>query len=90
MNSIELFDIITLEDNKDYTVACSVNYQNNEYLYLVEVDKDENPIENNQKIVRRVISDGEDSVEIVTDQKEIEEVGKLFYEVLQQMAQDEE
>lgn len=89
MNPIELYDILTLEDDKDYTVANMVSYNDSEYLYLIEVDQDENVKEENQKIVRRVISDGEDSLEIVTDKEELDTVSKLFFELFRDEMEEE-
>lgn len=88
MKSLELFDILTLEDDKDYTIANMATYKNAEYLYLIEVDKNENPIETNQKIVRRVMEDGEESVETVTDKEELTEVSKIFFELFQSMTEE--
>ena len=85
MNSIELYDILTLEDDKEYTVANMILHKDVEYLYLVEVDKDENIIETNQKIVRRIITDGMDGVEIVTDI----EVSAIFHKLFAKMVKEE-
>ncbi len=90
MESLELFDILTLEDDKDYTVACMTNYQNAEYLYLIEVDEEENPVVNNQKIVKKVVNDGESSVEIVTEKEELDALSKIFFELFRHMAEEEE
>ncbi len=89
MNSIELYDILTLEDDKEYTVANMILHKDVEYLYLVEVDKDENIIETNQKIVRRIITDGMDGVEIVTDKEELEEVSEIFHDLFAKMVKEE-
>lgn len=84
MKALELYDILTLEDDKDYTIANMATYNDSEYLYLVEVDKEENIKEDNQKIVRRVIKDGEDSVEIVTEKEELDAVTKIFFELFRE------
>lgn len=89
MKPIELYDILTLEDDKDYTVASMVTYNDSEYLYLIEVDQEENVKDDNQKIVRRVICDGEDSVEIVTDKDELDAVSKLFFELFREEIEKE-
>lgn len=90
MKALELYDILTLEDDKDYTIANMATYNDSEYLYLVEVDKEENIIEDNQKIVRRVIKDGEDSVEIVTEKEELDAVTKIFFELFREEAISED
>lgn len=84
MSSIELYDILTIggeDGDKDYTVANMVEHNHATYLYLIEVDKDENLIESNQLIVRRVLKDGEEAVEVVTDEKEKKDVARLFFEL---------
>ena len=54
---IEQYDILTIQD-KEYTVAEQLMLDNNEYLLLIEVDKDENTLKN-QMIVEKVkIEDG--------------------------------
>lgn len=90
MKALELYDILTLEDDKDYTIANMAIYNDSEYLYLVEVDKEENIKEDNQKIVRRVIKDGEDSVEIVTEKEELDAVTKIFFELFREEAISED
>ena len=88
MKPLELYDILTLEDDKDYTIANMAMYNNAEYLYLIEVDKEENVIETNQQIVRRVWCEGEESVEIVTDKEELEPVQKIFFELFKNMSEE--
>jgi flagellar biosynthesis component FlhA len=88
MNPIELYDILTLEDDKDYTVANMATYNSNEYLYLIEVDKNENVIESNQKIVKRVLENGEESVSLLEDEEE-KEVSKIFFDLFKEMAEEE-
>lgn len=89
MKPMELYDILTLEDDKDYTIAEMVTHNDSEYLYLIEVDKEENVIENNQKIVRRVIANGEESVEIVTEKEELDELTQIFFELFKEMSEEE-
>lgn len=93
MEKLELYKILTIESedgngDKDYTIANMLDYNETTYLYLVEVDKEENLIENSQMIVRHVIKDGEESVEKVTDEKELKEVARLFFELFKDMAKE--
>lgn len=88
MKPMELYDILTLEDDKDYTIVEMVTHNDSEYLYLIEVDKDENVIENNQKIVRRVIANGEESVEIVTEKEELDELTQIFFELFKEISEE--
>ncbi len=92
MESIELYKILTIEDEtgkeRDYTVANILNYQNTTYLYLIEVDKEEKLIESNQMIVRLVMDNENQSVEKVTEQKELQEVSRLFYDLFKNDLED--
>lgn len=92
MENLELYKILTIEGedgkDKDYTIANMVDYEETTYLYLIEVDQEENLIETNQMIVRLVNNNGEQSVERVTDEKELKEVSKLFFELFKEMAED--
>ena len=90
-DTLELYDILTIETeegDKEFTVANMVLYNDSTYLYLIEVDQEENIIEGNQLIVRRVIKDGEAAVEIVTDEKEKQAVARLFFDLFKDMAHD--
>lgn len=85
MEKIDLYKILTIENedgngDTDFTVANMLDYNETTYLYLMEVDKDENVVETNQKIVRLIINENESAIETITDDKELQEVSRLFYE----------
>lgn len=40
--NIEIKDLITLSDNNKYVVCSKTNYQDNEYLYLIDFNNNEN------------------------------------------------
>lgn len=86
MTAMELYDILTLEDDKDYLIANMVDYNDSTYLYLMEVDKNEEVIEENQLIVRRVVHEGEESVVKVTNDEEYKTVAKLFFDLFKDLA----
>lgn len=93
MNAIELYDILTIggeNGDKDYTVANMVEHNHATYLYLIEVDKEENLIESNQLIVRRVLKDGDEAVEVVTDEAEKQEVARLFFRLFKEQMDEME
>ncbi len=89
MRPMELYDILTLENNKEYTIANMVDYKDSTYLYLIEIDENEDIIENTQTIVRRIIKDGEEAVEKVTNNEEYKEVAKLFFDLFKDLAVEE-
>lgn len=91
MEKLELYKILTIEEesgDKDYTIANMLDYNETTYLYLIEVDKEENLIESNQMIARLVIKDGEEAIEKVTDEKELKEVARMFFELFKDMAEE--
>lgn len=90
MKSMALYDILTLENDKEYSVVNMVKHKDSTYLYLIEVDKDEEIIENSQFIVKRVVKNGEEAVEKVTDNEEYKEVAKLFFDLFKDLACEED
>lgn len=91
MEKLELYKILTIEEengDKDYTIANMLDYNETTYLYLIEVDKEENLIESNQMIARYVIKEGEEAIEKVTDEKELKEVARMFFELFKDMADE--
>lgn len=93
MEKIEMYKILTIEDQngkeKDYTVANLAEYNDTTYLYLIEVDQDENLIEQNQMIARLVLKEGEEGIEPVTDPEELKEISKVFYELFKEVVKEE-
>jgi len=82
---IELYDILTLENDKKYTVLKYLPYNDQEYYFLVEVDDEEEILEE-QLIVKKVLIDGEIAVAPIEDEKEFKEVKELFVNMLYQDA----
>lgn len=42
MNRIKCGDVITLSDKNEYAVTGITNYQDNEYLYLIDINNNRN------------------------------------------------
>ena len=42
---MNLYDIITLDNNKDYVICKTLSYKEKEYILLVQVDEEENLLE---------------------------------------------
>lgn len=80
---IELFDILTLENNKQYTVVKHLEFNDNDYYFLIEVDNDEELLEE-QMIVKKVEIDGEIGVAPIIDEEEFKLVKDLFIDMLYQ------
>lgn len=76
---MELYDIITLDDNKDYSLVKLEEYKGETYCMLIEVDEEENPLED-FLILRKVpINDTEFELEELSD-SEYKEIAEIFKE----------
>jgi len=80
---IELYDILTLENEKQYTVVKKLSYNDYEYYFLIEVDENEDLLEE-QMIVKKVVVEGEVGVAPITDEEEFEKVKDIFIDMLYQ------
>ena len=74
MKEIELYDIITLENNKEYTVLRLLELDENTYYLLSEIDDDENP--NLEEI--RIVEILNNTLQDVTNETKLEELKELF------------
>ncbi len=93
MEKLELYKILTIEcedgKNHDYTIANMTDYNESTYLYLIEVDENENLIEQNQMIVKLVLDNKEQAVEKVTDNEELKEISRIFFELFKENLEEE-
>lgn len=83
MKKIELYDIITLEDNTEYTVLKMLQEENKKYCLLAPIDEEEEPDMENSKIVQLLESKGEISIEEV-DETEERDLAKKFLNLLRE------
>lgn len=83
---MELYDIITLDDNKDYSLVKMEEYQGETYCMLIEVDQEENPLDD-FLILRKVpLNDSEFEFEEL-GMEEYKTISEIFKE---QFLEDEE
>lgn len=78
---IELYDILTLENNKQYTVIKYLEYNDSEYYLLIEVDENEELLEE-KLIVKKIEIDSEIGVAPIADPDEFSEVKEMFVNML--------
>ena len=78
MSEIEVYDILTLEDNEEYSVLKKIKENNKTYLLLAPVDKEEVPNFDELKIVEEVIENQEVIVEDVTDDELLKSLSTKF------------
>ena len=81
MKEIEIYDIITLDNNEEYTVIKKINEQGKKYLLLAPVDEDENPDVENIRIVEKIIKDDKIKIKDV-EKNECKRLSDLFIEEL--------
>lgn len=78
---MELYDIITLDNGKDYVISKMLIYNEKDYLLLLEVDKDENLL-NENLIVEKQSDNNGDYVRDITDEKLKQIISEKFAKML--------
>lgn len=81
---MEIYDVLTLDDHKEYVILDTVIHENEKYLYCVEIDKKENPLD--EFIIAKVID--ENNVLEILEEELLEKLIKLFQEKLENEEQD--
>ena len=84
MKNIELYDIITLENDEEYTVLKILNDGDKKYYLLAWVDEDEEPDMENIKIVEEKIIDEKTMIEEVDDENLLKKLSKEFLSSLRE------
>ena len=74
---IELYDILTLEDDLDYVVIGITSLNNESYYLLNRIDEEEELIDE-PIIAKKTTIDGEDALKPITNDSEYNEVKDLF------------
>ena len=70
-------DIITLDDGSEYFVLDITSYEDNKYVYCVEIDKEEKPTDN-YKFFKLMMENGEEFMEDVVDEEIIKKILPIF------------
>ena len=81
---MELYDIVTLDDNKDYTLLKMEEINNETYCLFVEVDQEENPKEN--ALILRKVTLPDNTFEF---EELVEEEYKMVSEIFQEQLMNE-
>lgn len=88
MKKIELYDIITLEDDVEYTVLKMLTKNNKNYCLLAPVDQEEEPDMENLKIVELIASNEETRVE-EPEEEITQKLAKDFLKLLREEINEE-
>ena len=83
MKKLELYDIITLDDNTEYTILKMLNENNNRYALLAPIDEEEEPDMENVRIIRLLESKNEMAIEEVEETK-AQDLAKKFLNLLRE------
>lgn len=84
MNKIEQYDIITLDNNDEYTVIKIVKENDKKYYLLAWIDENEEPDMENIKIVEEIIEDGKLKMEEIEDEQLANKLSKKFLSALRE------
>ncbi len=78
MNEIELYDIITLDNNEEYTILKILKKEEEKYYLLAKIDEEEEPNMEEIKIAKEVVENGLLAIEEIEDQALLKELSKDF------------
>lgn len=81
MNKLELYDVLTLKDNKEYCVLRMYEELDNLYLLLAEIDSNEE-LTDNYRIVKQVIDNNQMFIENINDPEKINKLKEIFIPML--------
>lgn len=70
MNELELYNILTLDNDEKYTIISKTTKDNREYVMLVMVDDEENPIPEKVKIVE--LTDNRSHIKEIEDKNTLD------------------
>ena len=82
MKEIELYDIITLDNDEEYTVLKILNDNNKKYYLLAPVDEEEEPDMENIKIVEEQKEGSRLVIEEIEDEQLLKRLSQLFLDSL--------
>ena len=84
MNKIELYDILTLNNNEEYTVLEIIDKIEKRYLLIAPIDENEEPNFDDLKIVEEIIENEKLIINEVTDENVIVELSEKFITKLEE------
>ena len=76
---MDRYDILTLDNGKDYTISHSASIDGIDYLLLVEVDDDENILDD--KMIVEKSKDGK-TLTVVDDKKIYDRISYIFTKMI--------
>lgn len=84
MSNLELYDIITIDNNSEYTILKIANLNNKKYYLLAPVDQNEEMDVERVKIVEEIIIDEKIKIQEVIEEKTLKELSKIFLSMVRE------
>lgn len=84
MKSLELYDIITLNNEKEYTILRKIEYQGQNYDLIAPIDTEEEPDMENIKIVKEIIQGEKIIIEEETDEEKRKKISLKFLDSIKE------
>jgi len=84
MNKIELYDILTLNNNEEYTVLEIIDKIDKRYLLIAPIDENEEPNFDDIKIVEEITENNKLVINEVIDENIIVELSEKFITKLEE------
>ncbi len=84
MKEIEVYDILTLEDDKEYTVIKKTEDNNKVYYLLAPIDESENPNLEEIKIMEEQKEDNKIFLDEIEDEELLEKISRQFLSSLKE------
>lgn len=74
--------IITLGNGENYLIVGKVNFQGEDYLYIAELNRNQNDILDNYKIVKVTISNDKYYLDEIVGEEKLKKILPVFVESL--------
>ena len=82
MNKLEIYDVLTLNDNKEYCVLRIYEELDNIYLLLVEID-DQEEFTDSYRIVKQIYENDQMFIENIEDAEKINKLKEIFIPMIE-------
>lgn len=88
MKELELYDIITLDDESEYTILQMMIFEGRKYYLIAPVDKEEEPNLQKIKMVEEKKINNQIVIEEETNEKTIQKLSVMFLQQIQKENED--
>ena len=78
MKELELYDIITIDNDKEYTILKNTNFNDRKYYLIAPVNKEEEIDAENIKIVEEIKKEGKIMIQEVINEETLKALSKIF------------